>query len=130
VPKYTVYIGAAYGAGYMAMAARPFEPTATFFWPNGRADLMGPDQAANTLWDVRVAGLKRQGKSWSVEDERQFKEPMLTDFNAFANAYNFAANLWTDGVIDPVETRDVLALLLDVAGRTPPVETRYGIFRH
>jgi len=130
VPKYTVYIGAAYGAGYMAMAARPFEPTATFFWPNGRADLMGPDQAANTLWDVRVAGMRRQGKTWTEDDERRFKDPMLADFNAFSNAYNFAANLWTDAVIDPVETRDTLALLLDLAGRMPPVETRYGVFRH
>ena len=130
VPKYTVYIGGAYAAAYLAMAGRPFNPTATFFWPNGHCALMGPDSVANTLWDVRVKNLKLDGKSWTKADEEAFKEPLRQSFIKFADAYNYAANMWTDGVIDPVETRDVLALMIDVAGRVPARDTRFGIFRH
>jgi len=130
VPKYTVYIGASYGAGYLAMCGRPFDPTATFFWPNGHAAIMGPDQVANTLWDVRMDILKRQGKKWTAKDEAAFKDPLRQSFEDFSQAYNFASHDWTDGVIDPVETRDVLALCFDIAGRVPAKDTKFGIFRH
>jgi len=129
VPKYTLITGGAYGAGYLAMCGRPFRPNALLMWPGARAAIMGPEQAANTLATVRRDALAAEGKEWSEEEEQAYKQPILDSFEAFANAYNFASNLWTDAVIDPVETREVLALLLDLSGRLPALETQFGVFR-
>lgn len=129
VPKYTIIIGGAYGAGYLAMCGRPFEPTAMFAWPNGRAAIMGPEQAASVLSQVRRQIHEREGRAWSNEDEEAFKAPVRREYETFQDAYNFAANLWVDGVISPTETREVMGLLLDLAARTPKIETRFGVFR-
>lgn len=129
VPKFTLIIGGSYGAGNLAMCGRAFEPTAMFMWPNGRAAIMGPEQAATTLALVKRQGIERAEKTWSPEEEEGFKAPIRKEYEAFANAYNFARNLWVDGVIEPCETRDVLTLLLDLASRTPRRSTRFGVFR-
>jgi 3-methylcrotonyl-CoA carboxylase beta subunit len=129
VPKYTLIIGGSYGAGYLAMCGRAFKPNALIMWPNGRAAIMGPDQAATTLAMVKDDQHKRDGTSWSDEQREAYKAPVRKTFEDFANAYNFARNTWCDMVIDPVETRDVMALLLDLAGRVPAVPTRNGVFR-
>ncbi len=129
VPKYTIIIGGSYGAGYLAMCGRAFQPTAMFMWPNGRAAIMGPEQAATTLALVRRQIAERSGQPWTAEAEETFKEPIRREYETFASAYNFARNLWVDGVIEPAETRDVMTLLLDVASRTPRRETRFGVFR-
>ncbi len=129
VPKYTIIIGGSYGAGYLAMCGRAFKPTAMFMWPNGRAAIMGPEQAATTLALVRRQIVERAGKEWTAEAEETFKAPIRREYETFANAYNFARNLWVDGVIEPAETREVMTLLLDIAGRTPRRETRFGVFR-
>lgn len=129
VPKYTVITGAAYGAGYLAMCGRAFRPHAMFVWPNGRAAIMGPEQAATTLALVREQGLQRAGTGWSEAEREAFKQPIRDEYERFASAYNFASRLWVDGVLDPVETRAALTLLLDAASRTPRVETRFGVFR-
>jgi 3-methylcrotonyl-CoA carboxylase beta subunit len=130
VPKYTIVVGGSYGAGNLAMAGRAFKPTAMFFWPNGRASIMGPDQAATTLALVQRKIQARDGlPSWTPEEEEGFKAPIRNEYNAFADAYHFASNLWIDGVIDPAETRDLLAKLLDLSSRVPTQETRFGVFR-
>lgn len=129
VPKYTIIIGGSYGAGYLAMCGRAFHPTAMFMWPNGRAAIMGPEQAATTLALVRRQIAERNGQPWTAEAEEAFKEPIRREYETFASAYNFARNLWVDGVIEPAETRDVMTLLLDLASRTPRRETRFGVFR-
>ena len=129
VPKYTIIIGGSYGAGYLAMCGRAFKPTAMFMWPNGRAAIMGPEQAATTLALVRRQIVERGGKEWTAEAEEAFKAPIRGEYETFANAYNFARNLWIDGVIEPGETREVMTLLLDVAGRAPRRPTRFGVFR-
>jgi 3-methylcrotonyl-CoA carboxylase beta subunit len=130
VPKYTIVVGGSYGAGNLAMAGRAFKPTAMFFWPNGRASIMGPDQAATTLALVQRKIRARDGlPSWTPEEEEGFKAPIRNEYNAFADAYHFASNLWIDGVIDPTETRDLLAKLLDLSSRVPTQETRFGVFR-
>jgi 3-methylcrotonyl-CoA carboxylase beta subunit len=129
VPKYTIIIGGSYGAGYLAMCGRAFKPTAMFMWPNGRAAIMGPEQAATTLALVRRQIVERSGKEWTGEAEEAFKAPIRGEYETFANAYNFARNLWIDGVIEPGETREVMTLLLDVASRTPRRPTRFGVFR-
>lgn len=129
VPKYTLIIGGSYGAGYLAMCGRPFKPNALIMWPNGRAAIMGPDQAATTLAMVKDDQHKRDGTSWTDEQREAYKAPVRKTFEDFANAYNFARNTWCDMVIDPVETRDVMGLLLDLAGRVPAIPTRNGVFR-
>ena len=129
VPRYTIITGGAYGAGYLAMCGRAFQPSAMFMWPNARAAIMGPEQAATTLALVREQVLARAGRRWSDDERETFKAPIRAEYEAFASAYNFAANLWVDGVITPQETRPVLTLLLEAAARTPRRDTRFGVFR-
>jgi 3-methylcrotonyl-CoA carboxylase beta subunit len=129
VPKYTLIIGGSYGAGYLAMCGRAFKPHAMMMWPNGRAAIMGPEQAATTLAMVKDDQHKRDGTSWTDAEREAYKAPVRKTFEDFANAYNFARNTWCDLVIEPTETRDVMALLLDLAGRLPAVPTRFGVFR-
>jgi 3-methylcrotonyl-CoA carboxylase beta subunit len=129
VPKYTLIIGGSYGAGYLAMCGRAFKPNALIMWPNGRAAIMGPDQAATTLAMVKDDQHKRDGTSWTDAQREAYKAPVRKTFEDFANAYNFARNTWCDMIIEPAETRDVMALLLDLAGRVPAVPSRFGVFR-
>lgn len=129
VPKYTLIIGNSYGAGYLAMCGRAFKPNAMLMWPNGRSAIMGPDQAANTLAMVKDDIHKRDGTRWTDEEREAFRAPVRKTFEDFANAYNFARNTWCDMVIDPLETRNVMALLLDLAGRLPQQKTDFGVFR-
>ncbi len=130
VPTYTITVGNSYGAGYMAMAGRAFKPTAMFSWPNGRAAIMGPDQAATTLGLVQQKIRARDGlPPWTADEEEQFKAPIRAEYEAFSEAHRFAANLLVDGVIEPAETRHVLTLLLDLSARVPSTETRFGVFR-
>lgn len=129
VPKYTIITGGAYGAGYLAMLGRPFEPDAIFSWPGGRAAIMGPEQAASVLWQVRRDILTRENKAWTEEEADAFKQPIRAEYEAFQDAYNFASNLWVDGVIDPAETREVMGLLLSLNQYRPVADTRFGVFR-
>jgi 3-methylcrotonyl-CoA carboxylase beta subunit len=129
VPKYTLIIGGSYGAGYLAMCGRAFKPNALIMWPNGRAAIMGPDQAATTLAMVKDDQHKRDGTSWTDAEREAYKAPVRKTFEDFANAYNFARNTWCDMVIEPAETRDVMGLLLDLAGRVPALPSRFGVFR-
>ena len=98
-------------------------------WPTGRAALMGPEQAATTLTMVRDNIHEREGTSWSEEEKERFKQPIREQFERFASPYNYAAHLWCDMVIEPTETRDTMALLLELAGRQPAKETHFGVFR-
>jgi len=129
VPKYTIIIGGSYGAGYLAMCGRPFDPTAMFCWPNARAAIMGPEQAATVLALVRRQINKAEGREWTPEQEEAFKVPVRKIYEDFQPAWNFSSNLWADGILDPVETRDTMGLLLDLAARTPAKSTRFGVFR-
>jgi len=129
VPKFTVITGGSYGAGYLAMLGRPFQPDAMFAWPTGRAAIMGPEQAASVLAQVRAQINEREGKSWTKEEEEAFKAPIRKEYEDFQGAYNFASNLWIDSVIEPAETREAMALLLDMTSRRPKVETHFGVFR-
>ena len=129
VPKFTVITGGSYGAGYLAMCGRAFRPNAMFMWPNSRAAIMGPEQAATTLAMVKRQGMSAQGLEWSVDDEEMFKAPIRHEYETFAAARNFSRHLWVDGILDPAETRPTLALLLDLAARVPVERTQFGVFR-
>ena len=129
VPRYTLITGGSYAAAYLAMCGRPFKPNVMMMWPTGRAALMGPEQAATTLGLVRENIHRREGTSWSDEEREQFKQPIREQFESFSSPYNYASNLWCDMVIDPLETRDTMALLLELAGRVPARDTHFGVFR-
>ncbi|MNQ92671.1 Methylmalonyl-CoA carboxyltransferase 12S subunit [compost metagenome] len=129
VPKFTIITGGSYGAGNLAMCGRAFRPNAMFMWPNGRAAIMGPEQAATTLALVKRQNLQAKGTDWSAEEEEAFKAPIRQQYESFASARNFARHLWVDGILDPAETRDTLTLLLDLAARVPAERTQFGVFR-
>jgi 3-methylcrotonyl-CoA carboxylase beta subunit len=129
VPKFTVIIGGSFGAGNYGMCGRAYSPRLLFMWPNARISVMGGAQAANVLLTVQEEGLRREGKEMTVEEREEFRRPILEKYEREGNPYHSTARLWDDGVIDPVDTRMVLALGLSAAANAPLEETRYGIFR-
>ena len=129
VPKFTVIIGGSFGAGNYGMCGRAYSPRLLFVWPNARISVMGGEQAANVLLTVQEDNLGREGKEMTEKERDEFKRPILEKYEAEGNPYHSTARLWDDGVIDPVDTRMVLALGLSAAANAPAVETRYGIFR-
>ena len=129
VPKFTVILGGSFGAGNYGMAGRAYSPRFLWMWPNARISVMGGEQAANVLLTVREEGLAREGKALTDEEREEFKEPILEKYEEEGNPYHSTARLWDDGVIDPADTRMVLALGLSAAANAPAEDTRFGIFR-
>jgi 3-methylcrotonyl-CoA carboxylase beta subunit len=129
VPKLTVLIGGSFGAGNYGMCGRAFGPRFLWSWPNSRISVMGGDQAASVLATVRRDALEAQGKTWSAQEEQDFKQPTRTQFEQQGNPYYATARLWDDGIIDPAQTRRLLGLGLLVALNAPIGETRFGMFR-
>ena len=129
VPKFTIIIGGSYGAGNYGMCGRAFNPRFLWMWPNARICVMGGEQAASVLATVRRDGIEAKGGTWSAEEEAQFKQPLLDQFAHQSHAYYASARLWDDGVIDPADTRQVLALALSTALGAPIPDTRFGVFR-
>jgi 3-methylcrotonyl-CoA carboxylase beta subunit len=129
VPRFTVIIGGSFGAGNYAMCGRGYSPRMLWMWPNARISVMGGQQAANVLLQVRLDNLERQGREMSPEEQEEFKRPTLEKYEEEGNPYHSTARLWDDGVIDPADTRMVLALGLSAAANAPVEETTYGVFR-
>jgi 3-methylcrotonyl-CoA carboxylase beta subunit len=129
VPKFTFIIGGSYGAGNYGMCGRAFNPRFLWMWPNARICVMGGEQAASVLATVRRDGIEAKGGSWSADEEAKFKQPLLDQFAHQSHPYFASARLWDDGVIDPADTRRVLALGLSAALNAPISETRFGVFR-
>ena len=129
VPKLSVIIGGSYGAGNYAMCGRAYSPRFLFQWPNARISVMGGEQAASVLATVKRDQMKARGVEWAAAEEEGFKQPIRQQYETQGHPYYSSARLWDDGVIDPAETRRVLALSLAVARHAPGDETRYGVFR-
>jgi 3-methylcrotonyl-CoA carboxylase beta subunit len=129
VPKFTVIIGGSFGAGNYGMCGRAFDPRFVFMWPNARISVMGGEQAAAVLAQVRRDNLEAKGRSWSAEEEAAFKAPIRAQYEAQGHPYYASARLWDDGVIDPAETRRVLALAISASLNAPIEHTRFGVFR-
>jgi 3-methylcrotonyl-CoA carboxylase beta subunit len=129
VPKFTVIIGGSFGAGNYGMCGRAYSPRLLFTWPNSRISVMGGEQAASVLATIKRDGIEAKGESWSAEDEEAFKAPIRERYEAEGNPYFATARLWDDGIIDPVETRDVLGLALSASLNAPIPETSFGVFR-
>ncbi|MEZ5450463.1 MAG: carboxyl transferase domain-containing protein [Thiolinea sp.] len=129
VPKLTVLIGGSFGAGNYGMCGRAYDPRFLWTWPNSRISVMGGEQAAGVLATVRRDVIERKGGEWSTDEESAFKQPIIDQFEAQGHPLYASARLWDDGIIDPANTREVLALSLAAALNRPIDETRFGVFR-
>ena len=129
VPKLTCIIGGSFGAGNYGMCGRAFGPRFLFMWPNARISVMGGEQAASVLAQVKRDNFAIKGEAWSAEEEDAFKQPIRAQYEKQGHPYYASARLWDDGVIAPADTRRVLGLSLTAALQQPIPETRFGLFR-
>ncbi len=129
VPKFTVIIGGSFGAGNYGMCGRAYSPRFLWTWPNARISVMGGEQAAAVLAQVRRDNFDAQGKTWPAEEEAQFKAPIRAQYEVQGHPYYATARLWDDGIIDPADTRKVLGLGISAALNAPIERTPFGVFR-
>ncbi|WP_259754303.1 carboxyl transferase domain-containing protein [Pseudomonas sp. GCEP-101] len=129
VPKFTVIIGGSFGAGNYGMCGRAYDPRFLWMWPNARIGVMGGEQAAGVLAQVKREQAERAGNALSAEDEAKIKAPILEQYERQGHPYYSSARLWDDGVIDPAQTRDVLGLAISASLNAPVEATRFGVFR-
>jgi len=129
VPKFTVILGGSFGAGNYGMCGRAYSPRFLWMWPNARVSVMGGEQAASVLATVRRDGIEAKGGTWSAEEEAAFRRPILEQYERQGHPYYASARLWDDGVIDPTDTRRVLALGLSASLNAPIPDVRFGVFR-
>jgi acetyl-CoA carboxylase carboxyltransferase component len=129
VPKFTVVIGGSFGAGNYGMCGRAYDPRLLWMWPNARISVMGGEQAAGVLTAVKREQLAREGKGFSPEEEQAIRGPLLEKYEHEGSPYYSTARIWDDGILDPVETRQALALGISAAYNAPIPAAKYGIFR-
>ncbi|OXA37290.1 methylcrotonoyl-CoA carboxylase beta chain, mitochondrial [Folsomia candida] len=129
VPKLTLIIGGSYGAGNYGMCGRAYSPRFLYMWPNARISVMGGEQAAGVLAQITRDQRIREGKTFTAEEEKALKQPIIQRFEAEGHPYFSSARLWDDGIIDPKDTRKVLGLSLSAALNAPIPDTTFGVFR-
>jgi 3-methylcrotonyl-CoA carboxylase beta subunit/propionyl-CoA carboxylase len=129
VPKFTVIVGGSFGAGNYGMCGRAYEPRLLWMWPNARISVMGATQAASVLTTVKRDQLAREGKPFPAEEEDAIRQPILEKYEHEGSPYYSTARIWDDGILDPANTRQALALGLSMAFNAPISEPRFGVFR-
>ncbi|PYR94612.1 MAG: methylcrotonoyl-CoA carboxylase [Acidobacteria bacterium] len=129
VPKFTVIIGGSFGAGNYGMCGRAYEPRLLWMWPNARISVMGGEQAAGVLTTVKRDQLAREGKALGAEEEASIRKPLLEKYEREGSPYYSTARVWDDGILDPAQTRQALALGLSAAFNAPIPEAKFGVFR-
>ncbi|MDP1693682.1 MAG: carboxyl transferase domain-containing protein [Burkholderiaceae bacterium] len=129
VPKFTVITSAAFGAGYYGMCGRAWDPRFIWAWPNIHMGVMGPEQAANTLADVKIAQLRRHGHEPDVAEMKILRDRVYEKAERESSAYFATSRLWDDGLLAPTDTRNALGMALSAASHAPIAEPHYGIFR-
>ncbi len=129
VPKFTIIIGGSFGAGNYGMCGRAYSPRFLWMWPNARISVMGGEQAASVLATVRRDGIEAKGGNWSMEEEEAFRAPIRRQYEEQGHPYYATARLWDDGIIDPADTRRVLALGLSASLNAPIPDVKFGVFR-
>jgi 3-methylcrotonyl-CoA carboxylase beta subunit/propionyl-CoA carboxylase len=129
VPKFTVIIGGSFGAGNYGMAGRAYDPRLLWMWPNARISVMGGEQAAGVLTTVKRDQLAREGRALSPEEEQEIRAPLLEKYDIEGSPYYSTARLWDDGILDPAQTREALALGLSASYNAPIPDAKFGIFR-
>lgn len=129
IPKFTIIIGGSFGAGNYGMCGRAYDPRFLFMWPNARISVMGGEQAASVLSQVKQAHRLKTGNSWTQEDAATFKQPIIHQYALQGSAYYASARLWDDGIVDPVDTRAILGLALSISENKAVEDSHFGIFR-
>lgn len=129
VPKLTMIVGGSFGAGNYGMCGRAYDPRFLWMWPNARISVMGGEQAASVLVQVKKAKMQKAEKTWSEQEEKTFLEKIIQQYDQQGHPFYSSARLWDDGVIDPIHTREVLAQGLSIALNAPIRNTQFGIFR-
>lgn len=129
VPKFTVIIGGSFGAGNYAMCGRAYQPRMMWMWPNARISVMGGEQAASVLHQVTLDKKARHGEDWDESEQQAFKDQISQRYDQQGHPFYASARLWDDGVIDPADTRQVLANALAIAQQSPQQDTKFGVFR-
>lgn len=129
VPKFTVVIAGSYGAGNYGMCGRAFQPRQLWMWPNAKISVMGGEQAANVLCRVKMDQYEARGQTMTDEEQQKFKQPILEKYAKESSAYYSSARLWDDGIINPVDTRQVVALGLRASFNKKWAEPQQGVFR-
>lgn len=129
VPKITVIIGGSYGAGNYAMCGRAYDPNFLFMWPNARIAVMGGEQAATVLTQIKADQKARENQNWPDAEKNQFAATIREDYEKHANPYYASARLWDDGIIDPRDTRQIIALALSASLNAPQQKSRFGVLR-
>jgi acetyl-CoA carboxylase carboxyltransferase component len=129
VPRFTVIIGGSFGAGNYGMCGRAYEPRLLWMWPNARISVMGGEQAAGVLTTVKRDQLAREGRELGPEEEEAIRAPIIEKYEREGSPYYSTARLWDDGILDPAETRQALALGLSAAFNAPIAKARFGVFR-
>ncbi|ROS01228.1 3-methylcrotonyl-CoA carboxylase beta subunit [Sinobacterium caligoides] len=129
VAKITLVIGGSFGAGNYGMCGRAYDPDFLFMWPNARIGVMGAEQAAGVLALVRRQAMIARGEAWGESEEESYKDSLQQQYTAQSDAYYSSARLWDDGIIDPADTRRVLALALAATRGRDSVQSRFGVFR-
>ena len=129
VPKYTIIIGGSHGAGNYGMCGRAYSPRMLWTWPNARISVMGGEQAASVLSQVKRDKLGEKNTNWSIEDEESFKKEIREQYENQGHPYYATGRLWDDGILDPLESRRVLGLVLSLQATEPAIDSKYGVFR-
>ena len=129
VPKFTIIIGGSFGAGNYGMCGRAYSPRFLWMWPNARISVMGGEQAASVLATVKRDGIEGKGGNWTKDEEEAFKSPIRQQYEVQGHPYYATARLWDDGIIDPADTRRVLALGLSATLNAPIPDVKFGLFR-
>ncbi len=129
VPKFSIVLGGSFGAGNYAMCGRAYSPRLLWTWPNARVSVMGGEQAANVLLTIRQDALARQGESMTEDEQQEFMAPTLAKYEEEGAAYYGSARIWDDGILDPLDTRQALAVGLAAARNAPVPESNFGVFR-
>lgn len=129
VPKFTVICNGSFGAGTYGMAGRAFDSRFLFSWPNSQVGVMGAEQAAGVLADIKIRQLAQQGRTLTEPEIAAIREPILADYRRQSSAYYATSQLWDDGLLDPVDTRNALGIAISAALNAPIGEPGYGVFR-
>ncbi|MCX6146936.1 MAG: methylcrotonoyl-CoA carboxylase [Candidatus Kapabacteria bacterium] len=129
VPKFTVVVGGSYGAGNYAMCGRGYDPNFLWMWPNSRISVMGGEQAADVLAQVKVQQLEKSGKKLTQEEIDEIRQPIIELYESQATPYYSSARLWDDGIIDPLDTRNILGLAISASLNKPIEDAKFGVFR-
>ena len=129
VPKFTVICNGSFGAGNYGMSGRAFDPRFLFMWPQSQISVMGAEQAANVLVDVKLRQLARSGETLDAAEVAAIREPVLADYRRQSSALYSTSRLWDDGILDPTDTRNALGMAISAALNVPIKEPGYGVFR-